>query len=516
MTSKNLTTTKPMQVALDGIRARLRFTDIGVLILLALAKLLIHALANSQYGWHRDELDMLDSARYLDWGYVAYPPITALITRVALTLFGPSLVGVRLFPSLAQAAVMVLAGLSARELGGRRSAQVVAAVAVGIAPIGMLAGSLLSYSSFDAVWWVLIAYLMIRLLKSDDPRWWLGIGAVIGVGMMTKYTLIFLVAGLVAGVLVTRARRYLISPWLWGGVVLALLVFLPNLIWQAQHNFISLDFLGSIHARDVSIGRTQDFLKEQFIFSANVVTIPLWLVGLVFYFFTKAGKSYHAIGWMFVVPGVLFVVAQGRSYYFAAAYPMLIAAGAVLMEKWVVSLSTGWARLIRASTFGAFTIGGVIFAAVALPIAPVKSAWWNTVTELNGEFKEEIGWPELVETVANIYAALPAEERSQTGILTGNYGEAGAINLYGPAYGLPVAISGVNSYWLRGYGDPPPQNLILLDMLPNSAFETCQLAGRVTNRYGVWNEETSHPDIYLCRRMRQSWPVFWERLKSFG
>ncbi len=516
MTGKNLTTTKPMRVALEGIRARLRFTDVGVLILLALAKLLLHALTNTQYGWHRDELDMLDSARYLDWGYVSYPPVTAFITKVALTLFGPSLVGVRFFTALAQAAVMVLAGLMARELGGKRLAQIVAALAVGIAPIGLLAGSLLSYSSFDSVWWVLIAYLMIRLLKSNNPRWWLGIGAVIGLGMMTKYTLIFLVAGVVVGVLFTQARRYLISPWLWGGVVLALLIFLPNLIWQIQHNFISLDFLRFIHARDVRIGRTDDFFSEQFLFSANVVTIPLWLAGLVFYFFARNGKLYRPIGWMFVVPFVLFLITKGRSYYLAAAYPMLIAAGAVVMEKWIATMSIGWSRLVRGITVVAFVGSGALFAAVALPIAPVGSAWWNAVTELNGEFKEEIGWPELVETVVSIYNSLPAEDQRQAGILTGNYGEAGAINLYGPAYGLPEAISGVNSYWLRGYGDPPPQVLIALDWRPSSAFETCKLAGHVTNRYGVWNEETSHSAIYLCRRLRQPWPVFWENLKSFG
>lgn len=516
MTGKNLTATEPQQITLDAIRTRIRFTDLGILILLALAKLLLHALANTQYGWHRDELDMLDSARYLDWGYVAYPPVTAVITRLALTLFGPSLVGVRLFPSLAQAAVMVLAGLMARELGGRRLAQVTAAVAVGIAPVALLGGSLLSYSSFDVLWWVLIAYLMIRLLKSDNPRWWLAIGAVIGIGMMTKYTLSYLVAGIVAGVLVTRARRYLLSPWLWGGVALALLIFLPNLIWQVQHNFISLDFLGSIHARDVSIGRTKDFLKEQLIFSVNVATVPLWVAGLIFYFFAANARAYRPIGWMFIVPGGLFIATQGRSYYLAAAYPMLMAAGAVVMEKGLAALSQRGSRLVQGAVFGAFAIGGVIFGAITMPLAPIKSAWWDTVVKINGEFKEEIGWPDLVETVAGIYVALPADERSQTGILTGNYGEAGAINLYGPAYGLPEAISGVNSYWLRGYGDPPPQNLILLNMPPTSAFQTCRTAGRITNRYGVPNEETSHPVIYYCRQMRQSWPEFWAHQRRFG
>ncbi len=435
---------------------------------------------------------------------------------MALTLFGPSLVGVRFFSSLTQAAVMVLAGLMARELGGKRLAQVVAALAVAIAPISLLASALFVYSSFDYLWWVLIAYFMIRLLRSEDPRWWLGIGAVIGLGLLTKYTMAFLVAGIIAGVLFTQARRYLRSPWLWGGVALALLIFLPNLIWQAQHNFISLDFLRFIHARDVGIGRTDGFLSEQFVFSANVVTIPLWIAGLYFYFFTQAGKRYRPIGWMFVVPFVLFLVTKGRSYYLAAAYPMLMAAGAVLLEKWIAMLSIGWARLARGITWGAFAVSGAIFAAVALPIAPINSSWWDTATEINGEFKEEIGWPELVETVAKIYAALPAEDRAQTGILTGNYGEAGAINLYGPAYGLPEAISGVNSYWLRGYGDPPPQAVIVLDGQRSSAFETCELAGHFTNHYGVWNEETSHPDIFLCRRLTRPWAEFWKNLRRFG
>src|SRR5512136_414703 len=297
------------------------FSDLGILILLALVKLVLHTLTNSQYGWHRDELDTLDNARYLAWGYVSYPPVTPFIARVGLGLFGLSLVGVRFLFALAVSSVMVLAGLMARELGGSRVAQITAALAVAIAPISLLAGALVTYSSFDYLWWVLIAYLMIRLLRSDDPRWWLGIGAVIGLGMMTKYTMLFMVAGIVVGVLLTRARRYLTSPWLWGGAALSLLIFLPNLVWQAQHAFISLEFTSFIHARDVQIGRAEGFLVEQLLFSANPITIPLWAAGLYFYFFAKAGQRYRTLGWMFVVPFVLFFVTQGRSYYLAAAYP---------------------------------------------------------------------------------------------------------------------------------------------------------------------------------------------------
>ncbi len=439
---------------------------------------------------------------------------------MALTLFGPSLVGVRLFATLAQAVAMVLAGLMARELGGRRWAQVVAAVAVAIAPYALLEGVLFHYSSFDYLWWVLIAYLMIRLLKSDDPRWWLGIGAAIGVGMMTKYTLAFLVVGIIVGVILTRARRHLMSPWLWGGVALSLLIAMPNLIWQIRHDFISLDFMRSIHARDVRIGRAEGYLVEQLVFAANVVTIPFWVAGLYCYFFAKVGRSYRLLGWMFLVPFALFYFTQGRSYYIAPAYPMLFAGGAVVVEQWLTSWPATRARVVQGIIWVAFAIGGAVFATVALPIAPVNSRLWNVVSEINGELKEEIGWPELVETVAGIYAALPADEKPLAGILTGNYGEAGAINLYGPGYGLPEAISGVNSYWLRGYGDPAPQTLIVVGIESTQAwslFESCNRAGLITNRYGVRNEETKdHPVILLCRGPRRPWPELWKRLRSFG
>jgi len=496
------------------------FSDTGILILLGLLRSVPLLLTNGQSGWHRDELDTLDNARYLAWGYVAYPPLAPFIARVALTLFGPSLVGVRLFSTLAHAVAMVLAGLMARELGGRRWAQVTAAIAAAIAPYALLGGGLFHYSSFDYLWWVSIAYLMVRLLKSGDARWWLGIGAVIGVGMMTKYTLAFLVVGIVVGVILTRARRHLASPWLWGGVALALLIVLPNLAWQIQHGFISLDFMRSIHARDVRIGRAEGYLIEQLVFTTNVVTIPFWVAGLYCYFFARMGQSYRPLGWMFLVPFLLFLVTQGRSYYLAPAYPMLFAGGAVVVERWLTSLSATRARVVRGITWGAFAVGGVVFAPVALPIAPVNSRLWNVVSEINGELKEEIGWPELVETVAGIYATLPAEDKPQAGILTGNYGEAGAINLYGPAYGLPEAISGVNSYWLRGYGDPAPQTLIVVGIestRARSLFESCKPAGQITNRYGVRNEETrEHPVILLCRGPRQPWPELWKRLRSFG
>jgi 4-amino-4-deoxy-L-arabinose transferase-like glycosyltransferase len=477
------------------LRTTVIFSDLGILVLLALVRMVLHTITNSQYGFHRDELAMLDDARYLSWGYVAYPPVTSLIARMALVLFGPSLVGVRFFSALAQSVAMVLAGLITRELGGTRLAQMVTALAVALAPISLIQGALFQYVSFDYLWWVSMAYFVVRLLKSDDPRWWLGIGAAIGLGMMTKYTMAYFVAGLVGGVLFTNARRYWASPWLWGGAALSLLIFAPNLIWQAQHNFISLEFLINIHARDVEIGRTGGYLIEQFIVAANLFTVPFWGAGLYFYFFKPAGARYRMLGWMYVIPFVLLLVTQGRSYYLAPAYPMLIAAGVIVWQQWVALLSATQARVARGLTWGGLAAGGLIFGPVMLPVAPINSELWNLTSQVHDNFVEEIGWPELAGTVADIYVALPPEERSRTAILTGNYGEAGAINLYGPAYGLPEAISGINSYWLRGYGNPPPETLIVVGFSRERAerfFATCDLAGQVTNRHGVENEETKY------------------------
>jgi hypothetical protein len=223
---------------------------------------------------------------------------------------------------------------------------------------------------------------------------------------------------------------------------------------------------------------------------------------------------------MYLIPFGLLLAAQGRSYYLAPAYPMLIAAGAVVWEQWLASLTAARARLVRRLTWGALAAGGLLFGPVMLPVAPVNSGLWDLTSQTHDNFVEQIGWPELAKTVADIYHKLPAEAQPRTAILTGNYGEAGAINLYGPADGLPEAISARNSYWLRGYGDPPPEALIVVGFSRESAeryFATCDLAGHVTNRYGVENEETRfHPDIFVCRGPRQPWPALWESLKSFS
>lgn len=495
-------------------------SDNGILLLLALASLGLHLVTNGQYGFHRDELDTIDNARRLAWGYVAYPPVTPFIARIGLELFGPSLVWLRFLASLAQAVAIVLVGLMARAMGGGRFAQITAAAAVAIAPVAMAAGLMLHYLSFDYLWWVLTAFGVVRLCKTANPRWWLLIGAAIGLGMMTKYTMIFGVAGVVVGVLFTTRRRDLRSPWLWGGVALALLIFLPNLLWQISHEFISLTFLSSIHARDIAWGRTEGYLLDQLYATTNPFTLPLWLAGLSFIFWAAAGQRFRMVGWMFVTPFLLLWLVQGRGYYLAPAYPMLLAAGAVWAERWLQTLAPRPAQRVRSTVTIGLAVGAVISALLTLPLTPVNSPMWQIADSVHENFREMVGWPELVETVADIYATLPAEEQAHTAILTGNYGEMGAINLYGPAYGLPQAISGINSAWERGYGDPPPQTVIILGYGQEAAhrlFQGCQVVGQVTNRYGIENEESSwRPTIMLCQAPKQPWPELWPHLRSFG
>jgi hypothetical protein len=467
-------------------------------------------MTGGRYGFHRDELATLDDARHLAWGYVAYPPMTPFFARLSLEIFGVSLAGFRFFAALADALAVLITGLMVRALGGRLGAQLLAAAAA--TPFCLAAGSLMQYVSFDYLFQVLTTYFVLRML-CNSPRWWMAIGAAVGLGFIAKYAVLFLTFALGAGLLLTSARRYLASRWLWGGLAVAAVIAAPNIIWQAQHSFVSFDMLRFIHERDVRIGRTDEFLPDQL--KLNLLASLLALAGLYCYLLSAAGRRYRALGWTYVVLLVLFVAAKGRGYYMAPAYPMLYAGGALWAEQWLSSLRRGWARAVRAVMWAAIAADVALTAAATLPIATVESPLGKWALERNENLREELGWEELAQTVAQIHRTVPT-----AAILAGNYGEAGAINLYGPGYGLPLAISGVNSFWQRGYGNPPPETLIVVGLTReylDRHFATCQLAGHTGNRYNLVNEESrNHPDIFVCRGLRQSWPEFWSRFRYFG
>lgn len=506
-----------------GVKTRLGrvfLSDFGATILIAAAFLAFHILTNGRYGFHRDELQTLDDARHLDWGFVAYPPFTPLIARLELTLFGTSLIGFRLFAAVATSAVMVIAGLLAKELGGRRGAQVMAAVAAGITPVSLTQGAVLQYVSFDLLWGVALSYFLVRLLNSDDPRWWLAIGAAMGLGMETRYTMGFLALGIALVVFLTPARRYLKSGWLWAGAGLSILLFLPNLVWQAEHHFISLAFLSHIHARDMREGRYSGFYREQLFICVNIFTAPLAVLGLWFCFFRREARRFRLLGWAFVVTFTLFAVAGARSYYTAPLYPMLLAAGSVYLERLLAGWNSAWSRITLGSQWAGIVFGGVAFALLTTPVAPFGSRIWKVTSRLHDQFREEIGWRDLAETVARVYRSLPPDVRMTTGILTGNYGEGGALNLYGPALGLPRAMCLTNSFWYRGYDPRLPENVIVTGFDLDEAqelFDSCRVAAKNVNSLGVVNEESrDHPDILLCHKLRMPWAAYWAAHRRFG
>ncbi|HVI58715.1 MAG TPA: glycosyltransferase family 39 protein [Luteimonas sp.] len=491
----------------------------GLLIAFALARLLLHVLTNGQYGFHRDELAVLDDARHLAWGYVAYPPLTPFLAHVSMALFGDSLGAFRLPSALAQALATLLAGLIARELGGRRLAQAVAAIAVACTPFSILAGSMLQYTSPDYLWWVLAAWVLLKLANGGDASWWLALGAAIGLGMMTRYTMLFCAVGIAIAILATPLRRQLATPWPWLGVALSLLVFAPNAWWQWRHDFVYLDFVAHIHARDVRIGRTDGFFSGQLLVGAGPLLVPLWLAGLAWLALANAAVRGRALAWLYAVALVSFWLATARDYYLAPAYPMLLAAGAVALERGIARLHGGAALAARGATALVLLAAFATTALIGLPLPAVGSEGWRISRRFHDNFAEQVGWPELVAQVAAVYHALPEAERARTAIYANNYGEAGAIDYYGPRHGLPRAISGINSYWARGYGDPPPTTVIVLGDDAegiSDAPATCTLAARVRIPHGVENEESGHPDIYVCRDLRLDWAKAWPGMRSFG
>ena len=491
-------------------------TETAILFVIAAGVMLLHILTNGRYGFHRDELQFLSDARHLDWGFVAYPPFDPFLERIGLSLFGLNMVGLRLFSVIAQATAVFVCGIMARDLGGSRPAQITAALAVAFSPVPLFNGTEFQYTSYDFFWWVLIAFFTIRLLKSENPRWWIAIGPAVGLGLLTKYAIVFYIAGILAGLLFTPARRYFLSIWFWAGIALALLIFLPNFVWLVHQNFISYTFLQHIHARDVAIGRANGFLKGQFFVCVNLAAAPLWLAGIVGFL---RDRRYRMLAFMYLVPLALFFIGKGRDYYMAGAYPMLLAMGAVQAERWLFSLPRIPRYSIATVYFAAFAFVAAYICAIVIPLQSAGPLRDFTLSH-NGDLREEFGWDQLVRTVANIRDSLPPDQQAHLGITTANYGEYGAIDILGRAYGLPTPIGTTNSEWLRGYPSPSPTTFIVLGLQPeqaNQIFTNCRLAGKNGNSQGLRNEESVvHLDIFVCGPPRVSWAVLWKNHQNFG
>lgn len=465
----------------------------GVL-LVVLVKCAVQLAFAGRYGWHRDELYYFAAGQHPAAGYVDFPPVTPWLARLSDLVFGPSLVGLRSFAVLAGAAVVVLGALTARELGGGRGAQILAAVAVGASPMLLGSNAMFQTVSFDQLAWASVLFLVVRLLRTADTRLWPAIGLAAGAGLMTKYTVGMLLASLAVGLALTASgRRHLRERGPWVAAVVTAAVIAPNLWWQARHGWASIEFLGT-HVDEVSVG---EYLFE-LLFFPGLLGLVLGAGGLLL----LAGDArYRALAWTAGLVAGGFLLLGAKGYYAAPIWVVLMSAGAVRFERLALALTSRRRRLRLAAV--------PVLLALTIPVLPVgvpvlseRSMVARGLWELREDYAEQIGWPELVDTVAAAYHGLTPGEQAEAAILTANYGEAGAVDLLGGRHGLPGAVSRHLTY---RYWTPPAHRdariLVVVgyhrDWL-EARCATVNQVGVVRNRAGVPNEEDGRP-VHVCR-----------------
>jgi len=494
---------------------------------ISLCKLVVHLYAGRHYGYFVDELYYLACSRHLDWGYVDQPPLIAVITWVARFLLGQSLPAIRFFPAVAGAAEVALTALIARELGGGRFAQVLSATSVLVAP-GILGGdSLLTMNAFEPLFWMGCAYLVVRIIKTGNQRLWVCFGVIAGVGVENKYSMAMFAAGLVLGLLLASEWRLLANRWVWIGGAIALLIFVPNLLWNIQHHFPFLELQANIRrsGRNVPLGSVK-FLVEE-ILTLHPLTLPIWLGGLWFFFFTKAGKPFRALGWAWVFSGVVIMRLSPRVYYLYPAFPILFAGGSVLSEVLLARPRSQWLKVAYPLLM---VLTGAVFAPLAVPVLPPETYIVYTkalhlepprietykLGPLPQLYADQFGWEEMTATIARVYNSLPTNVRRQTAIFGQNYGQAGAIDLFGPKYGLPPAISGHQSYFLWGPRDYTGKSMIVMDDRQHSLEKYFASVQQLASVYHPYSMPYEHFNVFYCRGLKEPLQDFWPQVKNWN
>jgi 4-amino-4-deoxy-L-arabinose transferase-like glycosyltransferase len=502
-------------------RSKIQSGGLVIVLVLATGKLLLHLLTASRYGYFGDELYFLACGEHLDWGYVDQPPLVALVAWIVRHTLGTSLLAIRAPSALAGAALVLLTGLLARELGGGRFAMALASLASGLAFVYVVMHYLFTMNAFEPLFWTGCAYVVVRIVKTGDERLWLAFGAIAGLGLENKYSMAVFAAGLVLGVALGPGRRTFARPWIWLGGALALLLFLPNLAWNVRHGWPFLELMRNIRAsgRDVVLSPLEYVVHQ--VLNMNPASLPVWLAGLAWLLLSTPGRRFRALGWAFLVALATFVVTKGKDYYLAPAFATLFAAGAVALET---ATATGWRRLARPALVLLFA-SSLVFLPFGLPVLPVEQllnyqerlGFAPPPTEkaharaaLPHHFAWQFGWPETVAAVARVYDAMPEEERARVAIIGNNYAESGAIDLLGPRYGLPKALGTHQSYWLWGPGDPSKDVFIVLGDRPESLRRFCGDVQVAAERYHPLTAVWENGPILVCRRpvkpLREVWP----------
>jgi 4-amino-4-deoxy-L-arabinose transferase-like glycosyltransferase len=462
----------------------------------------------SGYGPHRDELYFVAAGQHLAWAYPDQGPLTPLIARAMTELASGSLTVLRLPSAFAAGTTVLLTGLLARELGGSRRAQALAAACGAVASIVLVTGHWLSTSTFDLLAWTAVTWLVVRAVRTGEDRLWLPAGVVLGVGLLNKPLPAFLAVGLAVGILVAGPRRLLRNPYVWGAAAIALALWSPWIAWQASHDWPQLDV-----SREIAAGRSTSSEAWWAIVPFQLLLVspplaPVWVAGLIGLFRDPVLRDVRFVAWAWVVLAVVFMASAGKPYYLAGLLPVLVAAGAVQVDRW---LDRGRTRARLAVVIWAIALSAVVDAIIALPVLPADRL--GPVLAMNEDAGETIGWPELVRTVAEVYRQAPGAV-----ILTQNYGEAGAIDRYGPALGLPRAFSGHNAFGDWG----PPRDAVapviavgLQTAVVAKDLRGCHTAARIANSDDVDNEERGRA-VMICRGPRRPWSEEWASLRHLG
>lgn len=495
---------------------------------------LLHMLTATRYGYFRDALYYLACSEHLAWGYVDQPPLIAALAWVARHTLGTSLPALLFWPALAGAARIVLTAAFARELGAQRFGTVLAAMLAATPPVWYVVDHQFAMNALEPLFWTGCAYIVVRMIKSGNLRLWLAFGAIAGLGLQNKYSIVVFAFGLLAGLLLTSQRRLLFTPWLFAGGGVALLIFLPNLLWNLHHHWPFLELMHNVRATGKDVALAPLAYVGQQILMAGPVSFPFWFVGLLFYLFSQNAKPFRALGWAFAITITFFLVAHGKDYYSAPAYTIVLAAGAVAAERFLAEpIFEGRTRLravLKPLAFAWLIAGVLLILPPLLPVLPIdgylrfqehlpiKSARTERSqigAALPQYYADEFNWEEMVQAVARVYRTLTPEEEAKTAIFTENYGEAAAIDFFGAKYGLPKAISGHQNYFLWG-----PRNytgeIVIRVGAPiedvRSGYENVAVAATIENPYALYYE--TRP-ILLCRGRKENYQTKWDNVKKW-
>jgi 4-amino-4-deoxy-L-arabinose transferase-like glycosyltransferase len=461
---------------------------------------------SGRYGFHRDELYFMAAGDRPAWGYVDQPPITPLLARVATALFGDSPVGLRVGSTLLGAATVVVVALAAREFGGGRRAQLLAAAGTALSTYVLVITHMVSTATVDLLVWTVVGLLVLRLLRAGNTRWWPAVGAAVGIGLLNKWLVLLLVAALGVALLAVGPRHVLRSGWLAVGVGVAALLAAPTVLWQAANGWPQLTVAGGISADDGAENRAL-FVPLQLVFLSPVL-VPVWVAGLVRLWSDRRLRWARSFVVAYPVLCVAVIVLGGKPYYVVPLLLLLMAAGAEPAVRWFSQ-----SRARSAVAAAAATAAVAVSVLIGLPVLPAERL--GPVLAVNTEAGEQVGWPQLADQVADVWRQIPAEARPTAVIFTANYGQAGAIERYGPERGLPKPYSGHMSYADWG---PPPDTMtgpvVLVGRPRDAAFTGCQVIARNDNSAGVDNEEQGAP-IALCAGPVAPWSQVWPQLRRF-